>query len=203
MWLGNRSRDLCVTSRWLLGDFSGYLGVRSLLTWAWFTIRFSDPMANHWGNVQASYPSSHKTFVWHFYNVGPTSKPLGRRCIICHTDVWHLYNGGPTSKALGRRCIICHTNGWHIIQRWTNVEGVGPTLYNFFYNYFVFAGIKCSASVSYENKKLSPPRKYKPLPQCSFNVGQLSTTLDQHWANIRSRLCVCCQRGVTSQKYFA
>ena len=179
MWLGSKSRDLCVTSRWLLGDFSGYLGVRGLLTWAWFTIRFSDPMANHWVNVQASYPSSHKTFVW------------------------HLYNGGPTSKALGRRCIICHTNGWHIIQRWTNVEGVGPTLYNFFYNYFVFAGIKCSASVSYENKKLSPPSKYRPLPQCSFNVGQLSTTLVQHWANIRSRLCVCCQRGVTSQKSFA
>ena len=25
-------------------------------------------------------PSKHKTFVYHLYNVGPTSKPLGRHC---------------------------------------------------------------------------------------------------------------------------
>ena len=25
-------------------------------------------------------PSKHKTFVWHFYSVGPTLKTLGRRC---------------------------------------------------------------------------------------------------------------------------
>ena len=33
------------------------------------------------------YPSKHKTFVYHLYNVGPTSKTLGRRC----TNVIQLF----------------------------------------------------------------------------------------------------------------
>ena len=28
-----------------------------------------------------AYPSKRKTFVWHLYNVGPTSSTLGQRCI--------------------------------------------------------------------------------------------------------------------------
>ena len=44
--------------------------------WQFFVIRQRMPTKN-WLYIQ---PSMHKTFVWHLYNVGPTSKTLGRRC---------------------------------------------------------------------------------------------------------------------------
>ena len=72
--------------------------------------------------VTWSIPSKHKTFVWHLYNVGPTSKTLGRRCInviqmFCvswepskhKTFAWHLY-----SVALSWRC----TNVIQICRFW-------------------------------------------------------------------------------------
>ena len=50
--------------------------------------------------IPPSYPSEHWTFVWHLYNVGPTSKTLGRRCtngiqMFCDrvpANAKHLYN---------------------------------------------------------------------------------------------------------------
>ena len=50
--------------------------------------------------IPPSYPSEHWTFVWPLYNVGPTSKTLGRRCtnviqMFCDpvpANTKHLYN---------------------------------------------------------------------------------------------------------------
>ena len=74
------------------------------------------------------------------YNVGSTSKTLGRRCInviqmfcVCwepskhKTFVWHLYNVGPTSETLGQRCInvmqifCAHCECWRN-DGWTSAD---------------------------------------------------------------------------------
>ena len=39
-----------------------------------------DILVFFWGGGAQSPPSKHKTFVWHLYNIGPTSKTLDRHC---------------------------------------------------------------------------------------------------------------------------
>ena len=66
-----------------------------------------------------SHPSKHKTFVWHLYNAGPTSKTLGRRCInviqmFCvfwdiTTEIWI------TRKSIGRHNFHNFTQWWAIV----------------------------------------------------------------------------------------
>ena len=53
--------------------------------------------------------SKHKTFVWHLYNVGPTSKTLGRRCInviqmfcVCWRANRHSLRPWPNIKTMSR-----------------------------------------------------------------------------------------------------
>ena len=51
--------------------------------------------------MNTTYPSKHKTFVWHSYNVGPTSLTLGRRCINVIQIYWVWRNAltlGPRSR---------------------------------------------------------------------------------------------------------
>ena len=38
------------------------------------------PTSRFWSRSEWAIPSKHKTFLWYLYNVGITSKTLGRRC---------------------------------------------------------------------------------------------------------------------------
>ena len=52
--------------------------------------------ANTWEAAIKACPSKHKTFVWYLYNVGPTSKTLGRRCsnVIQMFCICWVHSGG-------------------------------------------------------------------------------------------------------------
>ena len=59
----------------------------------WMFLRWSYRDPSRVPSTAGGVTSTHKTFVWHLYNVGPTSKTLSRRCMnviqmFCVCWVW-------------------------------------------------------------------------------------------------------------------
>ena len=95
---------------WGLNDGDGrrcHHNKHETLTQCWFNVGpASQTAVQQWSNIGSMSrvccntaqcrPSKHKTFVYHLYNVGLTSKMLGRRCINVITCFLFAGGGGLT-----------------------------------------------------------------------------------------------------------